>query len=103
MTRNKIEQDLNVPFMGLFKETVQVFVRTIPCSCLLIIPYIISRILEGRIEAGVYPQGVGAQALYVIKLAYYTVKITYPVAVAVAEGLGVDLVENRFLQPIDHI
>src|SRR5699024_3474047 len=64
--------------------------------------HIVAGVAEGRVKAGVQPQGVAAQRLDVVQLFDDAGQVADAVAVRIPEALGVDLVENALFQPVGH-
>jgi hypothetical protein len=80
MAGNQIQQHPYSLFVGLLKKPEEVFVRAIAGGDFFIIPHVVTGVLKRRIKAGVDPQGIAAQLLYIIKLLNNPLNIAYAVA-----------------------
>ena len=80
--------------MSDLKKAPEVVVSSVALGDLIVIPYVVARIHERRVIDRVEPYRIAAKALYIVKLWNDTVDIAYTVTVAVAEGLGIDLIKN---------
>ncbi len=65
---HKVEQNVHPAGVRLTEQLLQVLVRAVAGRDLAVIPYIIARVLHGRIKAGVQPNRVAAKGLYIVQL-----------------------------------
>ena len=80
--------------MGFFKQAVEILVGSVARCHFFIIPHVIARILKRGIIAGIDPQGVHAQTLYVIKLLDDPVKVSDPIPVRIVKRLRINFVKH---------
>ena len=97
-----VEDDMNPPFMGFLEELFGIVVSTIARGNLVIVADVVAGIVERRVEEGIKPDGIHAEALHIVEFADDTLNITNAIAVGVAESLRVDLIEYRILGPFRH-
>ena len=102
MAGHQVQQDVHLPLVGGAEQFGQIPVGAVARGHLFIVPHIIACVLEGRIEAGIDPQGVAPQVPDIIQPGRDAGQIPDAVAVAVAETLRVDLVKNSVFQPLLH-
>ena len=99
MPRHEVEQDLHAPLVRLFKETLCVLVGAVAGSDLLVVAHVVPRIHEGRLEAGIDPEGVAAQSLHIVELLDDALKIADAVGVGIVKALRIDFVKDGRFQP----
>ena len=85
MARDKVKQDMHLPVVSLSEQSVHICIRPVPGSYLFIIFYIISGILERRLETRIDPQGIAAQILNIVKFVDNPVDIADPVLIGILE------------------
>ena len=99
---NQVEEDMNPLLVRFFEEVDRVVIGSVAGRNQLVISHIVSRVFEGGVEAGVDPEGIRAQVLDVIELLDDSLQIPDAVPVRIVEGLGVDFVEYRVIEPGRH-
>ena len=102
MARHQVQQHMDTLFVGGAEQLGRVLVGAVTRGDLFVIPHIIACILEGGIKAGIDPDGIAAQFLYIVQLRGDTRQIPDAVPVGIVKTLGVNLVKDRVLQPRFH-
>ena len=100
MPRDKVQQHMHPPPVGFTEQPDKVIISAVPRCNQFIVAYIIAGILEGRIEAGVDPQGIASQRLYITQLLRDAGDVADPITVGIVKALGVYLIEHCILQPL---
>ena len=100
VTGNEIQQHVHVPPVGFIEEAAEILIGTVTGRDGVEVCHVIARITEGRLEAGVDPQRIAAKIADVIQLFDDALEVADAVGVGVVEGLGVDLVEDRVVEPL---
>ena len=96
---HQVEQYADAAPVRLREEPAKVLVRPVPRRDLFVIPHVVSRVFERRIEARVDPEGIAPEAADVIEAPDDARQVADAVAVGVLKGLRVDLIENGVFQP----
>lgn len=65
---NQIQQNPDPQRVGAAAQLSHILVGAVAGRNLLIVPDVVARVLEGRVKAGIDPQGVAAEALHVGQL-----------------------------------
>ena len=102
ITDHIVEDDMHPPFVGFLEELSGILVGTIAWGYLVVVADVIAGIVERGVEEGIKPDGIHAEALHIVEFADDALDIADTIAVRVAEGLWIDLVEYRILRPIGH-
>jgi hypothetical protein len=67
--------------VSLGKQLIEILVGPVTGSHLFIVSYIVARILEGRVEAGIDPQSIASKLADITELTDDTLNITDSVSV----------------------
>ena len=102
MARDQVQKHMHAALVGFVEQLVQVLVRPVAGGYLLVVADVVARVLEGRVVAGIDPERVRAQGLYIVQLADDSLKVADPIPVAVLEGLGIDLIKYGVFEPCRH-
>ena len=89
--------------VDLVKEIFDVFHGPVSFCHFVVVANVISCIDKRRIIAGIHPDGIEAQTLYVIQFAYDAPEVADAVAVAVTKALRINFIKNCVIQPIVHL
>ena len=85
--------------MGTAAQLSHILVGAVAGRNLLIVPDVVARVLEGRVKAGIDPQGVAAEALHVGQLFGDAGKVADAVSVGVPEALRIDFIKYGVTKP----
>ena len=91
---------MHPPPVSFTEQPDKIIISAVPRRNQFIVAHIITGILERRIEAGVDPQGIASQRLYIAQLLCDAGDVTDPVTVGIVKALGVYLIEHCILQPL---
>ena len=97
-----VEDDVHATFVSLLKEPPGIVVGAVAWSYLVIVAYVVTSIMEGRVEEGIEPDGIHSKAFHVVELADDALQVADAVTVGVAKSLWIDLVKHRILRPVRH-
>ena len=76
MTGNQVQKDPDALLMGLFKETVKIFVSAVAGCHFFVIADVVTGVFKRGVVAGIDPESVAAKALNIIQLFDDPVKIS---------------------------
>ena len=99
---HQIHDDADAPRMRLTKQLVKVLHRAEFRSNGAVIADVVSAVHAGILVNGVEPDDIRAQLMNVIELFRYAAQIADTVAVGVHKALGINLINDRTLEPITH-
>ncbi len=97
-----VEDDMHAALMSLLEQAACIFVGAIAWRYLVIVAHVVAGIVEGGVEEGVEPDGIHTEALHIVEFADDALQVADAVAIGVAEGLWIDLIEYRILGPVGH-
>ena len=103
MVGHQVHGDLDVPGVCRADQTVQSVETAEQWIDITRVGDVVAMVGHRRDHDRVEPQGVDAECREVIEPGAHPVEITDPVAVAVGERAGIDLVENRVRPPPAHV
>ena len=86
--------------MRFGKQALQIFVRAVSLGDAVIIAHIIARINKRRIKTRIQPNRIAANVLDIIQFRDNALYIADTVRIRVAKTLRINLVKNRFFEPI---
>jgi len=96
---DEVEHHADAELLRLGEEGAQVLVGAVARGDAVEVGHVVAGVAEGGDEAGVQPDGVDAEVAEVGELLDDAAEVADAVAVGVAEGLRVDLVEDGVLEP----
>ena len=99
VVQHQIHDDADVPFFCLGNQAVHVGKGAEHGVNVLIVGDIVAVVVLGGLEHRGQPDGVDAQFLQIVQLGDDAGNVAQPVAVAVAEAAGVDLIDDGVLPP----
>ena len=102
VARHQVQQHVHAPPVGLGEQPLQILVGAVARGHGVIVGHVVACVSEGRIKAGIQPQGVAAQVKNIVQLFRDAVQVADAVGVGVPEGLGIDLIKNRVVKPLWH-
>ena len=103
MVDDQIHHQLDVPPVHFFEKPVKVLHRAEFRSDGAVIADVVSAVHTGILVNGVEPDDIRAQLINVIELFRHAAQIADTVAVGVHKALGINLINDRTLEPIAHI
>ena len=96
---NQIQQNPDPQRVGAAAQLSHILVGAVAGRNLLIVPDVVARILEGRVKAGIDPQGVAAETLHVGQLFGDAGKVADAVSVGVPEALRIYFIKYGVTKP----
>ena len=99
MIGNEVQNDLELMVMGRIYETIEVGQISEQGINVGVIRDVIPKVCHWRSKNRGEPYGVYAQLHQVWQTTYYSLKIPYPIVIAVLKGAGVDLIDDPGLPP----
>ena len=96
---NQIQQNPDPQRVGAAAQLRHILVGAVAGRNLLIVPDVVARILEGRVKAGIDPQGVAAETLHVGQLFGDAGKVADAVSVGVPEALRIYFIKYGVTKP----
>ena len=99
---HQIHDDADAPRMRLTEQLVKVLHRAEFRSDGAVIADVVSAVHAGILVNGVEPDDIRAQLMDVIELFRHAAQIADTVAVGVHKALGINLINDRTLEPITH-
>jgi hypothetical protein len=99
---DQVQKDPDVPPVGLVKNALEVLVGAVAGGGPVVVGDVVPRVSEGGGEAGVDPQSVAPQVPDVVQFFQDAGKVANAVGIGVAEGLGVNFIEDCVVQPFWH-
>ena len=102
MSRNQIQQDLQVLFVSRLKQPYQVVVRAVALSYLVVVAHVVARVHKRRVVNGIQPYRVAAEPLNIVELFDDSVDVADPVAVGVVKALRINFIKYCVVEPFRH-
>ena len=96
---NKVHYDFKTSFVSLVENLFEGFKSAVFLGNVLVVGNVIAVVRKrGGVDGG-KPDGVNAEALYVVELFKHAVKVAYAVVVTVLEASAPNLVNRHFFVP----